>query len=334
MYLATSHIPTTSYQLRQSVAKAKNRFRSIQVFDLGQHPADHFVVHDERVVIFSDELLAAVEPHSPGRADSLLEKLLRPFFPQQFRHRTAPFHNRQNDRVTPISEEERLAISVQVHEFDRRRLYFLRYGAVDQSRLFRMHEKCCRPLLNQSRDEREHYFAKEERSIEPGDYIRYLYASLQLQRFFKEGFATTFPEALDRDQLADHFVARLCHLNEDASFWQFDDKTAQSSFLHPHLVRYLIMFFDYQPTTRNFGETFTRRFMGDHRRFRWPEKQKKQSEKKIVELFGHPLQDLKKMEKNQLSRLYRRRAKELHPDLGGDPSLFIELTELYQTLLR
>jgi predicted 2-oxoglutarate/Fe(II)-dependent dioxygenase YbiX len=35
-----------------------------------------------------------------------------------------------------------------------------------------------------------------------------------------------------------------------------------------------------------------------------------------------------------LSRLYRRRAQELHPDKGGDHETFLRLTAAYHKLLR
>ena len=334
MYLATNHIPSTSYQLRHSIGTEKDGFRSVLVYDLGDSPADHFDIYEEQTVLFHDALLQAVEKWCPGKAENLLEELLRPFFPGELLFRSRSFHNRRYGKITPFSEDERRAIGVQVHEFDRRRLYFIRYGAVDQARLYRMHEKCCRPLLGQSRDEREHFFAAEEQSISPGDYLRYLHATLQLHRFFDQSFAPSFPEALDRSELADHFVEQLCSLNGDPLFWQHESEAPEADHLHPHLARYLVMFFDHQPQTRSFGVAFTRRFMGDHRRFRWPDNQSAEKRKQAAALFGKPFDELKKLEKSELSRLFRRRAKELHPDLGGDPEQFIDLTDLYNDLSR
>ena len=40
------------------------------------------------------------------------------------------------------------------------------------------------------------------------------------------------------------------------------------------------------------------------------------------------------MSREQLTRLYRKKAMDLHPDRGGDHDLFIELTEVYESLQR
>jgi curved DNA-binding protein CbpA len=40
------------------------------------------------------------------------------------------------------------------------------------------------------------------------------------------------------------------------------------------------------------------------------------------------------MSRQDLIRIFRRRALELHPDKGGDPEKFVELTKAYDMLLR
>ncbi|WP_457576989.1 J domain-containing protein [Desulfomarina sp.] len=331
MYLATRHLPSTRYQLRHSVEVDEDKFQSVPVYDLGENPADHFEIYEEQVVLFSEKLLKSVETWCPGKAENLLEELLRPFFPEEIRFRTQPFHNRRTRKTALPGDNNRRAVASQVHEFDRRRLYFLRYGAVDQARLHRLHEKCCFPLLGQSRDEREQFFAGEEQAVSPGEYLRYLHATLQLHRFFDESFAPSFPEPLDRATLCNHFIEQLCALNRDASFWQLESEAPEENSLHPLLVRYLIMFFDHQPQARSFSSDFARRFMGNHRRFHWP-KQTRKKQKEAAALFGKPLDELRKLDQNELSRLFRKRAKKLHPDHGGNPGQFIDLTELYNEL--
>jgi curved DNA-binding protein CbpA len=39
------------------------------------------------------------------------------------------------------------------------------------------------------------------------------------------------------------------------------------------------------------------------------------------------------MSRKELVRIFRRRAQEFHPDKGGDPEKFVELTEAYHMLL-
>jgi DnaJ-class molecular chaperone len=51
-------------------------------------------------------------------------------------------------------------------------------------------------------------------------------------------------------------------------------------------------------------------------------------------IFGKSRAALKKMNRRELSRLYRRRAQELHPDKGGSHETFLKLTAAYHRLLR
>ncbi len=331
MYLATTvSLGICNYQLRRSVEHGPGLYGQEIVFDLGPDPRKHFDLYEEHIVLFAPSLLAAVSPHT-GNGETTLEKLLWQFLPEETRRRTAVFHARDSRPPKPLSDDERRRIEREIHIFDRRRLYYLHYGAVDQSRLSRLHIKCCRPLIGQCRDEREYTFREMEKVIEPGKYLQYIYAIFNLQKHFYTSFAPWLPEALARDEMGDHFLKELCRLNENLHFWQIRNPPAT---LHPHLVRYLLMFFDHAPAPRSFLEDFVRTFMAGHRRFRWPEKKTEQTPERIQELFATSYAELKKLSRTQLARLYRKKALQLHPDHGGDQEKFIALTEIYQTLTR
>ncbi len=328
MYLAKLR---TGYQLRQSYRTGEHSFDYRVVYELGPDPAKFIEIVEDRIILFDYDLVDAVSAHTDEDCESVLEKLLWEFLPKEIRQRLSHFQARGGRPPGPLTPAEHEAIARQIHILDRQRLYYLRYGAVDQSRLSRLHEKCCRPLLGQSRDEREYYFTAEEQVIEPGHYLQYVYAIFNLQKYFHQSFAPWLPESLARDEMADHFERELCRLNRDRSFWQKED-TPDS--LHHHLIRYLIMFFDYAPAQRSFFDDFLRSFMADHRTFRWPERKSSRSPEKIREIFAASNEELKKMSRQQLNRLYRKQAMQLHPDRGGDHDLFIELTEIYNELLR
>jgi hypothetical protein len=331
IYLATTEtLGRRNYQLRCSVEIEPGRYQPASIFDLGSEPQQHFELYEEHIVIFSAPLLAAVAPHSRN-VETTLEKILWQFLPAETKRRVQSFQARDYHRPAPLSDGERRRIDRELHIFDRRRLYYLYYGAVDQSRLSRLHIKCCRPLLGQCRDEREYYFQEMEKVIEPGKYLQYVYAIFNLQKHFYASFAPWFPEALARDEMADHFVDAICRLNANQAFWQ---KQNTSSSLHPHLRRYLVMFFDFPPTPRSFWADFARSFMADHRHFRWPERKSQQSPEEILELFGISFDELKKMDRIQITKLYRQKALQLHPDQGGDHEKFIALTEIYQEMTR
>ena len=332
MYLAKLQEGSkTSFQIRQSYQTKENSFNYRIVYKLGNDPRlfiDHF---EDHIVLFNNDLIDAVSTHTEGDGESLLEHLLWDFLPTETKRRLSMFQGRSGYQTGVLTDDDRKKIASQIHLFDLRRLYYIRYGAVDQSRLSRLHEKCCRPLLGQSRDEREYYFAAEEKALKPGMYRQYVYAIFNLQKYFSQSFAPWLPESLALDEIAEHFEIELCRLNRDRLFWQ-DEKTTDS--LHRHLSRYLIMFFDYTPTQRSFFEDFAKTFMADHRTFNWPEKKQSRPPEKISEIFATPYEKLKKLTREELNRLYRKKAMQLHPDGGGDHDLFIELTEVYHELLR
>jgi hypothetical protein len=73
--------------------------------------------------------------------------------------------------------------------------------------------------------------------------------------------------------------------------------------------------------------------MNRHRAFRPPESVVIGMEE-AGRIFGKSREALKKMSRRELSRLYRRRAQELHPDKGGSHEIFLKLTAAYHKLLR
>lgn len=333
MYLATTVAAgTTGYQIRQSYEDpASGRFLHRLIFDLGPNPAEHLEVMDEVAVWFSTALEQAVSRHTEADPALLLERLLHRFLPRPTRDHLNRFSRTERFIPGPLTARQQQEIDRQIHLFDRRRLYYLHYRAVDQSRLFTMRERVCRPLLGQSRDEREYYFQDREMALSPGEYRKYLYGVFQLQRFFSQSFACWLPEALPEDEVADRFVAMLCELNGDPSFWSEEPLADE---LQPHLRRYLVMFFDFAPEQPSFEREFVRRFMGSHRTFRWPKRTPAVSEERITAIFGKSPDELRRMGKRELARLFRLRAMQLHPDQGGDHQSFVELTEVYNSLRR
>lgn len=332
MYLATlSYGEKTSYQIRQSFQTGDTELFSHRIiFDLGPDPTTLYEQPYENAVFFDSALLQAVSGHTDQDPELVLEKLLWHFLPREYRERLAQF-DRSGAAPGPLTDAQRAAIDKQIHMFDRRRLYYLYYGAIDQSKIFSMRERVFRPLLNQSRDEREYAFKEMEQALDPGEYRNYIYAIFNLHVYFTASYAMYLPEALPEQEVADYFTEALCNLNSAASFWQTD---RLHSWLHPHLVRYLVMFFDYTPRNRSYRDDFVRQFMNDHRRFFWPDRTKEIEEDTVLELYGQSLQALKKMGAKELNRLYRKKALELHPDQGGDHDAFVELNNIYQLLQK
>jgi hypothetical protein len=319
------------YQIRRSIETNEENHIYEVLFDLGDTPSDFFTIIEDHIVIFDEDLLKTLERTIKKNPEPVLEKLLFDFLPSMVQQQLLTFKGRTARYKGRLTPEEIQDITRQIHIFDRRRLYYLRYGAVDQSRLTKMHEKCCRPLLGQSRDEREFYFMEAEKVLDPGFYFQYIFAIFNLKNDFLQSFAPWLPEALVREEVADSFINAICRLQKDPSFWKGEEAGA---FLHPHLFRYICMFFDYIPHSPSYENDFSRAFMGQHRTFRWPEPQNHATPEAIVKLFGVSHAALKSMSKTELSRLYRKKALELHPDQGGDAEQFIVLTQIYTSFLQ
>ncbi len=302
-----------------------------QIFDLGENPG-HFIEHyGDDIFYFKESLEDQVALDYGADPTTLLEDILWDFLPAEEKKRISMFRRSRKIKNSTLSTPERTEIKNHIHMFDRRRLYYIRYGAVDQSRIFRLDDKIYRPLLFKCRDEKEYYFLEQEKVLKPTEFKTYIYAIFNIQHGFKETFASFMPEALDQAKVEEFFIEELCKLNGDQRFWQGQEL---SFFLHAHLQRYLIKFFDYDYKKRSYQSDFFHNFSSSHRKFRWPERKAVVTEEESSAIFGVEFQTLKSMKKEELTRLFRQRAKELHPDSGGDHEGFIKLLNAYDELKR
>lgn len=332
MYLATlTKNGKKYYEIRQSFMHEKKKELCFRViFNLGNNPARYLEQLSDDICYFSPELEESISRRTDQDPTFLLENLLWDFLPAEEQHRLSFFRHRGKGTIHRLTEEDRIAIEREVHLFDRRRLYYLKYCAVDQSRLFRLNPKLYRPLLNKSRDEREYYYIGLEKDLRPNEMKTYVFTIFDLQRYFDQSFSATRPEALNQHDIADHFIEELCNLNSDHRFW-YGGGIADS--LHDHLVRYLIMFFDHNYGRGSLFDDFLREFMGRHRAFSWPDKKPAISTDEITAIFDTDWKALRTMTKKELTRLYRKRAKELHPDKGGNNDCFVQLNSAYAALM-
>ncbi len=320
------------FAIRQSYFDANlNIYTYRQIFDLGQNPTTFIHAFNDRVVYFDGSLEDAVARELGRDPTTYLEELLWDYLPHEQRRVMQDFRKSNGNRLRPLSTEERDEVEKYIHIFDRRRLYYIRYGAVDQSRIYRVSDKLYRPLLYKCRDEKEHYINNLEMSLSGRELKKYIYVIFNLQKYFTESFAAFMPEALDSEKMEEAFVEEICRLNSDDSFWQ-DQVT--SYFLRTHLQHYLIRFFDYEFASRSFAQDFIRDFYASHRKFRWPERNQAVSEEQMSEIFGATIKNLKKMSKTELIRIFRKKAKEHHPDRGGDQEKFVTLLSAYEQLKK
>lgn len=332
MYLARTNISGVfHYSIRQSFFDEKiDQYYYRILFNLGPDPCQFIHQIDEEICFFSEKLEESLSEYTSRDTSDLLEELLWDFIPHEARRRLAYFRNRKTT-IRPFTSEDSRQVEQHIHMFDKRRLLYLRYGGTDQSRISGMPLKFFRCLLGQCRDEREFYFMNQERELKPVEYKKYVFTIFNLQQHFRQSYSTFMPESLNQDKIADHFINTICKLNKNQVFW---GRSTNSNHLHQHFIRYLIMFFDYGFTGGIKANDYIRQFMNRHRRFRWPEKKTPINNDQAISLFGKTIEELKSYERTEFIRLFRKRAKELHPDKGGDHEQFVLLVEIYNHLLK
>jgi len=232
-------------------------------------------------------------------------------------------------KLTPLEDE---FIRNRLHHVDRRRYNYLRMGELDQSRLTSIPTRFYRVLAFKSRDELEHLFMDMENRLEPAELSLYVYSFLYLRRFFTEMIAGACP----RDWISKNWKScssgKYAPLTAMICSGRGEHKPAD---LHPFLIRYVIMFFDYPLSSESFLSEHLRDFIaGTRQRFRtFPSKRPDFSEDEAGTIMGVPARTLYAMSKKELTRIYRGRIMEMHPDKGGDHDRFIKLMEIYRTLL-
>ena len=143
------------------------------------------------------------------------------------------------------------------------------------------------------------------------------------------------PHALERDKVDGFFLEELCRLARDERFWQGYPVDFKKNVLPYYLRRYLFMYFDLIPDELPHWRAS---FSGRSRRFRnsgssAPGPGQNLSRQDALAIFSLSAADLSSLDKKSLTRLYRKKAQEMHPDKGGDAEAFIRLTSAYEQLL-
>jgi len=332
VYLASKRINgQIRYFIRESFREAEY-FLSRDLIDLGLDPA-RYIIYPGGNAFYIDEAIQdrLAELEIDGHADEL-EDIFWPFVRPEIRRVLEPFRRRQErlraDRRKNMPADK---VETQPHIFDKRRLHFLKFGRTDQRHIERMPQKIFRKLVNKSRDEIEQGVMDMEAALAPREYKTYTYTIFNLQQFFYESYAENHPEMLSQEKVDAHFIEQVCRLNSDRTFWAGMKSGGR---LHGYLVRYVLMFFDYDYAPGSFMEDYLRQFINSRRDYRPPHRSAGVSLKKASAIFGETKEALKKMSRRDLVRLYRRKAQELHPDKGGDQRSFVGLTDAYHELMK
>ncbi|HSO20191.1 MAG TPA: hypothetical protein VLT88_12065, partial [Desulfosarcina sp.] len=170
-----------------------------------------------------------------------------------------------------------------------------------------------------------------ERILKPHVRKADVYDSFDLQRIFGQLCAKTMPQALDQERVDRFFEEEICRLNRDADFWA---GMPMRNRLQDYLVRYLVMYFDQDYAREDFLQNLFAQFRNAHRRHRWPSPRPGVSFAAASSIFGVAEARLRQMDRRELSRLFRRKAMQMHPDQGGRPRDFIKLSEAYKAVME
>ncbi|MCI5208097.1 MAG: hypothetical protein D3910_04755 [Candidatus Electrothrix sp. ATG2] len=334
MYLARCFRDNRIFYLLRESFLDNGIYRNRDLVELGEDPG-RFIVCPGGASFYIDDLIFERLQQAGFNADyDTVENLFLPFLDPEIRVRLDSFFRggQEGGSWKPLNKEERQHILATTHLFDRRRIHFLRFGQVDQRDLDRS-PSLFRILLNKSRDELEQLMLEQEQELSPHEYKTYIFTIFNVQSYFNGAFARAMPYALNDAQLDEYFLKELCRLDQDRAFWQGMERDED---LVSYMVRYVIMFFDYAfpqtgPRPGTAHSSFGRQQQqagqqAPHRPQMVPQE--------VASIFGVDQAELNAMSKAELTRLYRKKAQELHPDKGGEHEEFIALTTAYNELLR
>jgi hypothetical protein len=330
LYLALTTVNgQTHYSIRESYLH-QNRFLSRNLLDLGIDPSQYIVYPGGNSFYIHESIEEQLNDLNVYPKDDELEDIFWRFLDPAIKRALETFRNRQNNlkrRKVPKAKDA----TSKFHIFDQRRILYLRCGRTNQKNMACVPHKLFQILKNKSRDEIEQKFMEMEKILAVREYKTYAYVIFNLQDFFTQWFAQTTPKMLDQKVVDEHFVEEICSLNSDSAFW---GGMEASDSLNEYLVRYAIMYFDYDYAPKSFIEEYIRKFINSRRDYRPSFKSRKASLEEAGKQFKTSPEELKKMTRKDLVRLYRKRIQKLHPDKGGDHDKFIKLTQVYHHLLK
>ncbi len=323
MYLARKRIgQKTFYFIRESYF-ADGLWRSRDLFALGPDPG-RYIIYPGGNSFYIDQVVEEALAEKGVQTDQMeLEKIFLPFVDPYIRRLIRDFTHdfRPKKRLPP---QEQLRLQEGFHLFDCRRLLFLKFGGTNVDPLLKRPLSFLNILKDKSRDEIEQHIMTAEAKLRPRETLAYIYASFGLVHRFCGRLTRFIPEAQIMEKLDEYFLEELCLLAEDETWRMGLDR---ETVLKDYLSRYVIMYFDRLERQRSFFEEHQARLAQQSYLAA------RNAVSRAAAAFGVSEEELMRMGKEEISRLFRRRARELHPDQGGDHEAFIRLRELFEELM-
>lgn len=327
MYLEKKRINGVEHFFIMESYTEEGRLKTRTLFELGPEP-EKYIIYPGGNSFYIDERIELSILEKGFKVDTFeLEALMWDFVNPRLRMVLRQPVKKKSHGY--ISRKKLREAQKGIHEFDKRRLHFLRYGSMNQSDID-MGRPCrfFNVLIGKSRDEIECMIDEMEQKLKKSQLKPYVYTIFNLQRYFKDkDTALKNPRFLNRERLEDAFLEELCKLNSDGSFIK-EKRTS----LHPYLVKYFIMFYENEfPAFPSSGHSHQKR----EKFFYMPrETSSDMSIRKACALLGLSVEEYNHMTKKELSRRFKRLAHKCHPDKGGSNGEFVELCKAYESLLK
>jgi len=332
LYLARAVIHgRTHFLIRQSVL-FDGTWESRDLFALGPDPARWIHRPGGNAYYIDETVEDALRDKGVEASQEDLEQVFWPFLPPEVREVIRPFHARTRDGARQrYSRAELSSVQAGVHPFDKRRLYFLRYGPGDPGKVAASALRLFNRVLEKSRDEIEQGLEAQEAGLHRHERKAYVHFSFHLERFFPGPLAGRWPRALEGEELDRAFLREVCTLQADRTLFPAGgDEPA----LDPVLVRYVIFFFDHDFEAPSWEQAYARDFMNRHRAHRPPQRRRERLPlEKACEILGISPRGFSSLSRRGVTQQYRQMALAYHPDRGGSHERFIRLTQAYRELL-
>jgi len=328
MYLAEDYTTGKRHFVLRESYSDENELKSRDLISLGENPGRYIKYIDSRSFYIDETIEDKLDnlefkpetPYTQEDLETIFWPFIRPDIKRRYTFVQSKHKKKKQDRVIKASE---------FHLFDRRRTHFLRFGQMNQGSIYKTNPKLFQSLHGISRDEIEQQFIRKEQILSPSELKSYVYVIFNLHYHFHQTIAIDMPQGLDQHKVDKVFLREICKLNQDKGFWSGMNLT---DYLHPYLRRYLIMFIDNQYARSRYLDDILQDWINSRRDFSFPIRNRQEALDKGSTLFGVSRDTLKSMSARDLTRLYRKKAMEFHPDSGGKQEDFVELTHIYQSL--
>ncbi len=333
MYLARKQISgKTHYCIRESYAEG-DFIKSRDLFDLGNRPDRYIIYPGGNACYFHEDVYDQLNEKGVTFEDDELETIFWPFLKYETRRVIEGFTHRGSSRKghDSVKEASRRCKTEKFHMFDIRRIHYLRFGQLDQSRISRVPKKIYRPLLDKSRDEIEQMFLQMENVLDADEKKNYTFVVFDIPGHFEGKLARNFPQALSQKKVDDCFVEEVCRLHSDNQFWA---GMPRSDMLHEYLIRYVCWFFDNDYAQSRYLDQLVYDWMARRRDFNPPRPKPAMALADALSVMGLDEKDLAGLTVKSLTRQYRQMARKFHPDTGGGHNRFITLNQAFEDLLR